>query len=305
MRILSPLRITGILLFLMLVGCRTQQPISTSGLRVIAVETFLADIAQNIAGDRFTVDALIPYGLDPHEFEPTPQDIAKVADCNLLIINGAGIEQWLNSLLTNAGGDRKVVVASQGLASRISGTSSSGNPSEPDPHFWLDPLLVIRYVENIRDGLTRADPAGASIYTSNAERYIAEVNDLNAWIQNRVSTLPESRRLLVTNHETFGYFADRYGFQVIGTILPGTSSSAEPSAQQLSQLVDRIRSSGVKAIFLEQGTNPQLADQLASETGVRVVYNLYTHSITPPGGEAATYLDMMKFDVNAILDALQ
>jgi ABC-type Zn uptake system ZnuABC Zn-binding protein ZnuA len=310
---------SGLILCLLLVtllsGCGIQKTVPASGLRVIAVETFLTDIAQNVAGDKIAVGALIPFGLDPHGFEPTPQDIARVSDSDMLIVNGAGVEQWLGTMLTNIGGQRRVIVASNGLQSRpvdvlvnssaAAGNSLSGAQSEQDPHFWLDPVLVIRYVENIRDGFIEADPAGASVYASNADRYIAQLNDLDRWIQVRVSAIPESRRLLVTNHETFGYFADRYGFHVVGTILPSVSTDAEPSAQQLSQLTDRIRSSGVKAIFLERGTNTQMADQIARETGVKVVYNLLTHSITPPGGEAPTYLEMMKFDVNVIVEALQ
>jgi ABC-type Zn uptake system ZnuABC Zn-binding protein ZnuA len=303
---LRPILLACFLLAILPAGCSGPPPVPASGLRVIATETFLADIARQVAGSRFTVDALIPYGLDPHGFEPTPQDIARVSESDILIVNGAGAEGWLEPMLANIGGQRRLIVASNGLQSRPVDilVKSAGSQGE-DPHFWLDPVLVVRYVENIRDGFLAADPDGESQFRSNAEQYIAQLRALDGWIRTRVSAIPASRRLLVTNHETFGYFADRYGFRIVGTILPGVSTDAEPTAQQLAQLTDRIRSSGVKAIFLEQGTNAQMADQLARETGVKVIDNLLTHSTTPPDGDAPTYLDMLKFDVNAIVDALQ
>lgn len=278
--------------------------------KVLAVETFLADITQNVAGDRLKVDALMPVGADPHAFEPTPTDVRKVADSQVLIINGAGVETFLQKLLQDAGGQKQVIDASVGLTARTPGPSeaaeigASGQPEE-DPHFWLDPVSVIKYVQNIRDGLSQADPAGKDIYARNADAYIAKLNELNTWIAGQVAQVPPARRLLVTNHETFGYFADRYGFKIVGTVIPSVSSVASPSAQQLARLVDAIKATGAPAIFLETGTNAQLADQLAQETGIKVVTGLYTHSITAPDGPAPTYIDMMRYDVNAIVGALK
>ena len=173
-----------------------------------------------------------------------------------------------------------------------------------DPHFWLNPLNVITYADNIRDGLIQADPDGKDIYTANAAAYTVQLKDLDAWIEQQVSTIPVQNRLLVTNHESFGYFADRYGFTIAGTIIPSVTTGSSPSAQELARLVDQIKASGVRAIFLELGSNPQLAEQVAAETGVKVVTDLYTHSVTPPGGEAPTYIDMMKVDVSKIVKAL-
>ena len=122
------------------------------------------------------------------------------------------------------------------------------------------------------------------------------MKELDRWIADRVKEVPEANRLLVTNHESFGYFADRYGFKIIGTVMPSISTGSAPSAQQLAQLIDHIKPTGAKAIFLETGTNPQLADQVAQETGIKVVTNLYSHSITAASGPAPTYIDMMKFN---------
>ncbi len=302
-------------LLVTLVACApAQQPLSVSGgspgqtsLRVLAVETFLSDIAQNVAGDRLHVEALVPAGVDPHSFEPVPSDVRKVADCNVLIVNGAGLEQFLNHLLQNAGGTRLVVEASTGLTSRLpeKGEAQDEDHAHRDPHFWLDPNNVVTYVQNIREGLQRADPDGAAEYAAHADAYIRELEELDHWVAQQVSEIPQSRRLLVTNHESFGYFADRYGFTVVGTVIPSLSTDAVPSAQDLSHLVDRMRELGVKAIFLETGSNPELAHQVARETGIHVVTELYTHSPSRPGGPAPTYLDMVRFNTSTIIAALK
>ncbi len=299
------------LMISVLAACQPTGQLAQSGganttLKVIAAETFLADIAQNVAGNRVKIEALMPIGVDPHGFEPTPTDVAKVADSTVLIVNGAGFEEFLTKLLQNAGGQRAVLEASAGLTSRQLHQGEIADPDHAgDPHFWLDPNNVIKYVENIRDGLSSADPEGAATYAANAEAYIAKLKELDRWIADRVKEVPEANRLLVTNHESFGYFADRYGFKIIGTVVPSISSDSAPSAQQLAELIDRIKATGAKAIFLETGTNPQLAEQVARETGSRVVTNLYSHSITDASGPAPTYIDMMKFNTNAIVDALK
>ena len=245
------------------------------------------------------------------EFEPSPQDMVRLADSQVVIVNGGGVEGWLQKAVETVGGQRLVIVASDGLAGRtpregeaveLGGTAQGGGV---DPHFWLDPLSVVRYVENIRDGLSQADPGGKQSYAKNADAYIARLKELDGWIRQQVAQVPAQRRMLVTNHESLGYFADRYGFRIVGTIIPSTSSEASPSAQQLARLIDVIQATHAPAIFLETGANPQMASQVAQETGVKVVTDLYTHSVTPPGGGAPTYLDMMKYDTLAIVNALK
>jgi ABC-type Zn uptake system ZnuABC Zn-binding protein ZnuA len=273
-------------------------------LNVVAAETFLADIAQNVIGERAVVKSLMPIGVDPHSFEPTPQDVATVAESNVLIVNGSGFEGFLDELLQNAGGERAVIEASAGLTPRKPG--STENVDEPiDPHFWLDPNNAVKYVENIRDALQKIDPVAAVYYGANADKYIQQLTALDQAIRAQVSTIPENRRLIVTNHESFGYFADRYGFTVIGTIIPSVSTGSAPSAQQLVRLIDQIKATGASAIFLETGTNPQLAQQIASETGIKVVTELYSHSLSDARGPAPTYIDMIQTNVAAIVKALK
>jgi ABC-type Zn uptake system ZnuABC Zn-binding protein ZnuA len=295
-----------VLASLFLISCTPASSSSNQSttIKVMAVETFLCDITQNITGDRVKVESLIPAGLDPHAFEPTPQDVTRIASSQVLIVNGAGLEEWLQKVLNNAGGKRLVIEASAGLTNRVH-RQGEGFIVGNDPHFWLDPNNVIKYVENIRDGLIQADPEGKLTYTGNADVYIAKLRELDAWIQEQVKQVSPERRLLVTNHESFGYFADRYGFKIIGTIVPSISTGASPSAQQLAHLIDQIKATKVTAIFLETGSNPQLANQVARETGVKVVTELYSHSITPLDGKAPTYIDMMKYNTLTIVSALK
>lgn len=309
-----------ILAALILAACGPMNPPSkesNTSLKVLATQNFLADIAQNVAGERVKVESLIPIGMDPHVFEPTPQDVQKIAQSNVLILNGAGFEEWLEKTLENASGERMVIEASAGLAMREpranepvhehadEHTHEGEHAHEGDPHFWFDPTLVVKYVENIRDGLIAADPAGKETYTANAAAYIAKLNELDGWIKTQVEQIPAGRRLMVTDHHTFGYFADRYGFTIIGAIVPGFTTGASPSAQELAGLIDQIKDTGAPAIFLEASTSPQMAQQIASETGAKVVTDLYTHSITEAGGKAPTYLDMMKYNVMRIVEALK
>jgi ABC-type Zn uptake system ZnuABC Zn-binding protein ZnuA len=169
---------------------------------------------------------------------------------------------------------------------------------------WLDPNRVIQYVENIRDGLSQADPNDAAIYKSNADAYIARLRELDGWIKEQVAHIPAEHRLLVTNHESLGYFSEQYGFTVIGEVLQSVSSVASPSAKQMAELVDQIKSSGAPAIFLDASDNPTLAQQIASETGVTVVTDLHLESLTD-GPPAGTYIEMMKDNVTLIANALR
>lgn len=301
-------------LVLVLAGCGGQKPAAGSarGAPVVAVETFLADFCRQVAGDRLEVRSIVPPGVDPHEYEPTPRDVAAVAGARIIVENGAGLESFMAKLLSSVGGDRPVVEASAGLVSRTGregevlegGAIATGPSMEADPHFWLDPVNVETYIRNIRDAFIRLDPSGAAIYGKNADAYIAKLAELDTWIGAKVAQIPAADRKLVTNHESFGYFADRYGFRIVGTVVPSVSADASPTARQQARLIDGLKAAHVRAIFLETGSSPQLAGQVAREAGITVVTALYTHSLTDATGPAPTYLDMMRYDVTTIVDAL-
>ncbi len=293
----------SVVLFAVLLSSCGGQPASNSGTDapvILTSTSVLADITRNIAGDRIDVNSLLPVGADPHSYQPTPQDVAKISDSKLLLINGAGYEHFLEALLENADGQRTVIEASAGISPRTDAESEQ----RVDPHLWLDPNNVIIYAENIREALTHFDPEGEAVYRSNADAYIAELKDLDRWIADQVKQIPADKRLLVTNHQAFGYFADRYGFTIVGTVVESFSSDASPSAQQLAALIDQIKSSGAPALFLDASDNTMLAQQIASETDVKVITDLHLESLTD-GAPAATYIDMMKYDVTQIVEALR
>ncbi len=271
-------------------------------LRAVATTTIIADMVRQVGGDRVQVASLLPIGADPHTFNPVPADVRMVAESNIVFQNGAGFDDWLNNIIANAGGQRPVVVVSQGLTPR---REIEDGRQVDDPHFWFDVQNAQAYVQNIQEGLIAADPAGAEAYRSNAGRYLAELKSLDEWIQKQTGQLPPEQRILVTSHDTFGYFAQRYGFEIIGAIIPSASAGAEPSAQQMAGLIQAIRTAGVPAIFTETTVSQTLADRVAREAGVKVVKQLYTDSVGPPGSGADTYVGMMRFDVEAIVTALK
>jgi ABC-type Zn uptake system ZnuABC Zn-binding protein ZnuA len=287
---------------LFLASCGSAPTSSQSDVNVLASTTILADITQNIAGDRAKVNFLIPAGADPHEYQPAPSDVARITASSVLILNGLNYESFIQPLLDNAGGERLMITASTGLEPRKledgSGTLTA------DPHMWLDPNRVMQYVENIRDGLTESDPHGAGIYKANADAYIVQLKYLNTWIVEQVNTIPVEHRLLVTNHDAMGYFADRYGFTIVATVIPSVSTDASTSAQQLAAVIDRVKASDAPAIFLGEVENPDLANQIAVETNITVVDDLHLESLTD-GGPAGTYIEMMKYNVSRIVDALK
>jgi ABC-type Zn uptake system ZnuABC Zn-binding protein ZnuA len=287
-----------------LAACGSAPSKSDGGLNVLASTTFLADIAQNVAGDRAKVESLLPVGADPHSYQAAPSDVAKISESKVLILNGVEYEHFIETLLENAGGKRIIVTATDGLTPNQMEDEENAGQITGDPHMWLDPNLVITYVSNIRDGFIKADPEGAETYKANADAYIAQLKDLDKWIVEQVNTVPAERRLLVTNHEAMGYFTERYGFEVAGSVIPSFSSDATPSAQEMAALVDEIKSLNAPAIFLDTADNDILAKQIADETGVMIVADLHLESLTD-GAPAPTYIEMMKDNVSKIVEALK
>jgi len=278
-----------------LTACAPAVSPTSEGLRVLAAETFLADIAQNVAGNRLAVDSLLTPGVDPHEFQPTPQDAIRIAQADVLLINGLGYESWLEKSLEASSGGLRVVEASAGVAAGPGG----------NPHLWMNPRNVIRYTENTRAALSEADPDGSSVYAANTDAYIAELRELDSWIRAQVERVPPDQRIMITNHHALESFAEAYGFEIAGVVIPSSSSGAAPSAQQMAELIGIIESREVQAIFMDVNENPDLAQQLASESRVRVVTGLYVETLSEAGGPAATYIDMMEHDVGLIVDSLQ
>jgi len=273
-------------------------------LRVVATTTIVGDVVARVGGDAMELMVLLPPGADPHTYEPTPADLTAVARAHVLFVNGLGLEGFLERTLRNVG-DVPVVPVSAGIQPRHleehEGKESHAH-GEADPHVWLDVRNVLVWVENIRQALSALDPAHAEQYAANAAAYRAELEALDAWILEQVARVPPQNRKLVTNHPAFGYFADRYGFEQVAAVYP-ISPGAEPSAREIAKLEETIRRFGVPAVFAETTVNPKLAEQVARDTGVRLV-TLYTGSLGRPGSGAETYVAMMRYNVRAIVEAL-
>jgi len=282
-------------------------------LQVVATTSIVADVVQNVGGELIDLTTLMPLGTDPHGFEPTPRDAAAVADAHAVFVNGSGLEVFLDNLLESAGQGVTVVPMSYGIELRQFEGGHDREAREEgehehsggfDPHTWFDPNNVMVWTQNIAHALSALDPDNAEAYAANASAYEAELRALDAWIREQLAQVPEGNRQLITDHTAFSYFAHRYGLEQIGAVFPGYSTLAEPSAQDLAKLEDTIRALGVKAVFVGLTVNPALAERVADDTGIRLVF-LYTGSLSEPGGPAGDYISFMRYNVSAIAEALR
>ena len=296
-----------LLVSLFLASCSSQPATQDSGkLTVIATTTIVADVVRQVGGDFVEVQTLLPEGTDPHSFDPTPQDIAKVADADIVFANGAGLEAFIEHLLTSADAQDRIVEVSEGIVllahSEAEGKDQAQNAG--DPHTWTDPNNVIIWVENIESALSSADPSNAETYAKNAAAYTNQLEEIDAWIREQVAQIPEENRKIVTDHRLLGYYVDEYGLEQVGAIVPGYSSLSEPSAQELAEIEDAIRALNVKAIFVGNTVNPNLAERIAEDTGTELI-TFYTGSLSAPDGDAATYLDYLRYNTTVFVNALK
>lgn len=278
---------------------------------VVATTTIVGDVVRQVGGDRIQLTVLMPVETDPHTYEPTPKDLAITADAAATFVNGLGLEGFIETMIKNSGGASKVISVSDGISPRqfTAGEQAleepnAGSAKTYDPHVWVDPNNVKIWVENIRKALTQIDPGGSHIYQKNADVYLQQLDELDQWIQTQTAAVPETNRKIVTDHVQMGYFAERYGFEQVGAIIPSYSTVSQPSAQEIAKLEDSIRSLRVKAVFVGENANPTLTERVADDTGIRLVY-FYTGSLSKAGGPASTYLDYMRYDTSVITDALK
>ena len=280
-------------------------------IRVVVTTSIVADWVANVGGDHVEVFSIVPVGADPHGFQPGARDVAKVADADLVLSVGLGLEEsWLRDLLENAARDPDAIVELGQVVDPIDFAEAEAGEEHDghghglhDPHFWFDPLRVQRVVSDIAARLTALDPGRADAYRANADAYNAQLDELHAWTEEQVGAIPAERRLLVTSHDSLGYFAARYGFEVVGVILSITTE-VEPSAGNLIELSDEIGEYGVPAVFGETTVSERLAGALATETGA-VLVRLYSGSLGTEGSGAETYIEMVRTNVGRVTEALR
>ncbi len=300
-----------VLVLVSLSACASErQPptASTGKLKVLATTTLVGDVVQHIGGEKIDLHVLLPVGADPHSFEPTPQDIAYLAAAEVVFANGVGLEEFLSQLMENVSSESVLISLSDGLdlieAAHEAETAEGHAHENGDPHVWMDPHNVLHWVEQIERTLSQRDAANVAFYQQNSDEYRKELLELDEWIRAQVAQVPPEQRKLVSDHQVFGYFAKRYNFELVGTVIPSVSTLAEPSAQELAALEDAIRRAGVRAIFVGATVNPALAGRIAQDTQVQLV-PIYTGSLSAADGPATTYLDFMRYNVNAIVQALR
>jgi manganese/iron transport system substrate-binding protein len=288
---------------LSLASCGGASAVQNDGkLHVLATTSIVADVVAQVGGNYVDITTLMPVGTDPHDYSPRPQDAAALSNAEIIFSNGAGLESFLPPLLESTATQDRLVEVSAGI--QLQPLPGSTDPTTGDPHTWMDPNNVIIWTQNISAALAKADPANASAYRANAVTYTASLQDLDAWIRTEVAQIPPANRILVSDHAVLGYFADRYGFIQAGTITGSFSSDASPSVQELAALEDRIRQDNIRAIFVTEASNQPLANQVAQDTGIQTVW-LYHASLTDASGPAPTYLDFMRYNVTAIVNALK
>jgi ABC-type Zn uptake system ZnuABC Zn-binding protein ZnuA len=305
--------ISAILAAAALGGCSSGATSSPAVLRVVTSTTVLADLVEQVSGDRVEVQSLVPKGGEVHTFDPRPSDARRMSEADLLIMNGLGLDEWLAKLASDTGATGPIVVLGEDLDGveyiagdahehgEASGTSDGHEGEAVNPHLWLDVSLAARYVDRIADALAEADPDGAAVYRAGASAYQATLDELDTWVRTQLESVPQDHRRVVSFHDAFPYYARAYGLEVVGTIIDAPGQ--DPSAGEIADLVRAIKEADVPAILAEAQFSPQLAETIAAETGATVVADLYTGSL----GDAPvdTYEGMMRWDTERIVEALR
>jgi len=295
------------LLAVLAAGCSGgDQPAGSGGggaqgvtLEVVATTTQVADFAKVVGGDRVRVTGLIKPNVDAHDYEPSPADIDAIARADLVLRNGAGLEDWLDDTISSSGFAGPVVDTSQGVALR------QEEGGEPDPHIWQNPRNAQLMVANVERALAQAEPAAAPQFQTNLTAYTRELQALDTEVARQIDSLANKK--LVTNHDAFSYYIDRYGLEFVGSIIPSFDTSAELSGKDIRDLVAKIEQTRVKAIFSETSLPPKTAETIAREAGIKVVEGedaLYGDSLGPPGSDGDTYLKMIRHNTATIVGNL-
>jgi ABC-type Zn uptake system ZnuABC Zn-binding protein ZnuA len=285
---------------LLIAACGNGDGGSTgSGIRVVATTTQIGALTRAVAGDKVRLSTLLQSGASAHDFEPGIEALKQLHSARLVLKNGLGLDDWLDRSIANAGGSKTVVRVTEGVR------TVRREDGEEDPHVWHDPDNAAIMVDGIVKALSAADSANAAAYRANGDAYKHTLAQADDEIRATIETLPPANRKVVTNHDAFGYFLDRYGLTLVGAVIPSTSAEAQPSAKEIAALQDIIKREGVRAIFAEDEVDPKVARELARDTGVTIVSDLYADSLGPPGSGADTVDGMLLSNARKIVEALK
>jgi len=291
---------TAVLVALLLAGCGGSSA-GHSGPLVVATTTQIGDWARVVGGDAVNVHQILHPNTDPHEYEPRPADVEAVAGAKLVFLNGDRLDAWMGTVISNAGGSPEVIDLGSTVPVRRAGETDGPEASRFDPHWWHDPRNAEAAISAIRDALVAVDPAQASTYRANAAAYLRRLRALDAGLRACFARVPAAQRTLVSDHDAFGYFADRYGITVVGAVIPSQTTQAQASAKDIANLIALIRREHVRAIFPEASLSKKLAQQIARESGARAGAALYGDTLGPAGSPGATYLSMEAANANSMV----
>jgi ABC-type Zn uptake system ZnuABC Zn-binding protein ZnuA/ABC-type Mn2+/Zn2+ transport system permease subunit len=288
-------------LALLAAGCGSGTTSGNGQLRVVATTTQIGDFVREVGGGAVAVDQILEPNTDPHEYEPRPSDVEGAAGAALVFASGDNLDRWIGDVVSESGSDAEVVDLGAGVPERLPGESSGAEASRYDPHWWHDPRNAEAAVREVERRLAAADPSKRARFERNAAAYLAKLRALDRDIAGCMDTVPPAKRKLVTDHDAFGYFADRYGIEVVGAVVPSQTTQAQTSAKELSELAATIEAEHVSAIFPESSLSPKVAEAIAAQTGASAGYTLYGDTLGPADSDGATYLRMEAANADAMV----
>jgi ABC-type Zn uptake system ZnuABC Zn-binding protein ZnuA len=290
----APPAVVVLLLAVLFGGCRGDgTPADGASITAVATTTQVADLVRNVGGKRVAVDSILRPNSDPHEYEPRPSDAAALSEADVVFRSGGDLDDWLDDVVDSAGGEAEQVTL-------IDSVKRNGD----DPHWWQSPRNAILAVAAIRAALTEADPGGRRGYDRRAAAYTARLRRLDSEVSDCIGQIPADKRKLVTTHDALGYFADRYGIEVIGAVIPSLSTQAQPSAKDVGELVDQIKREGVEAIFPEASLSKRLEQAISREAGAAVGGQLWADTLGPAGSNGATYIEATRANAATLANGM-
>ncbi|WP_455477261.1 metal ABC transporter solute-binding protein, Zn/Mn family [Bartonella sp. B41] len=276
-------------------------------IQVVVSFSILADLVKNVGGDRTSIITFVGPNSNIHIYEPTPHDVQKLKNAHIIFINGLNLEGFIDRLITTS--DTKALRVEVGtnisplvIENKRYGIEQHHHHSNIDPHAWQAIPNVKIYIKNIADAFCKIDPQSCSYYSKNAENYIQKLDETQAIIKTQIATIPKDKRTIIMSHDAFRYFAQEYGFTIL--FPQNAATKAEATATDVAKLIKQIKANRATALFVENISNPRLIKQISQETGLKIGGTLYSDALSNENGPAATYLDMIKYNVHTIVDAI-